>query len=164
MACLIRLATPGDAAAICTVVRRSIAECCAEDHHNNPVLIDSWIKNKTVAQMPAWMNHPAAFSVLAERQGTVVGFAMAQAAEIQLCYLVPEARSRGAGQAMLAALESHAAQAGLTALQLQSTRTARNFYLRKGFVPAGPAVSAFGLESLPMRKALKPMAIHTPTP
>lgn len=160
----IRLATAGDARAACAVVRRSIAECCAPDHHQNPALIDSWTKNKTVPQFLAWMDHPAAFSVVAEHQGAIVGFAMAQAAEIQLCYLVPESRFTGAGKAMLAALESHAAEAGVTVLQLQSTHTARAFYLRNGFAPAGPAVSAFGLESLPMSKALTPMTLHTPTP
>ena len=158
----IRLATAGDASAACAVVRRSIAACCVDDHHNDPALIDSWLKNKTVPQFLAWMDHPAAFSVVAERQGTVVGFAMAQGGEIQLCYLVPEARFEGTGQSMLAALESHAAQAGAHSLHLRSTRTAQAFYLRHGFVPTGPAVFAFGFESQPMHKALTPMTIHTP--
>lgn len=150
----IRLATPEDASAACAVVRRSIAECCAEDHRNDPVMVDRWLGNKTVPQFQAWINHPATFAVVAERDGAMVGFAMAQAAEVQLCYLVPEARFQGAGKAMLAAVEGHAAQAGTGALQLQSTRTARAFYLRNGFAPAGPAVLAFGLEALPMAKAL----------
>ncbi|RZJ24650.1 MAG: GNAT family N-acetyltransferase [Haliea sp.] len=164
MGILIRPATPEDANAACALVRRSIAECCAEDHGHDPARIDSWLKNKTLPQFLAWMDHPAAFSVVAERQGAIVGFAMAQAAEVQLCYLVPEARFTGTGKAMLAALENHAVHAGVTAFHLQSTRTALAFYARNGFAPAGAAVSAFGLESLPMRKALAVMSMNAPTP
>lgn len=159
----IRLATPEDASAACAVVRRSISECCAEDHCNDPVLVDEWMGNKTVPQFQTWIDHPATFAVVAESAGAMVGFAMAKAAEVQLCYLVPEARFKGTGKSMLAALESHAAQAGIGALQLRSTRSARAFYLRNGFAPTGPAVLAFGLECQPMYKALA-ATIQTPTP
>lgn len=157
MASRIRLATPEDANAACAVVRRSIAECCADDHRNDPVLVNRWLENKTVPQFQAWIDHPATFAVVAEREGAVVGFAMAQADEVQLCYLVPEARFTGLGKAMLAALESQAVQAGTAVLHLRSTRTASAFYLRNGFAPTGPALPAFGLEALPMNKALATM-------
>lgn len=164
MAPRIRPATLEDASAACAVVRRSIAKCCADDHRNDPVLVDRWLGNKTVPQFQAWMAHPAACAVVAEHDGAVVGFAMAQAGEVQLCYLVPEALFKGIGKAMLAALESQAAQAGMTTLRLHSTRTASAFYLRNGFATTGPAVSAFGLEALPMAKALAAMTLATPTP
>lgn len=161
---LIRLATLEDAAAACAVVRKSIAECCVEDHRNEPTLVDRWLANKTVPQFQSWLDHPAVFAIVAERQGSVVGFAMAQDCEVQLCYLVPEARFTGIGKSMLAALESHAAQTRATWIQLRSTRTARAFYLRNGFAPTGPAVLAFGLENQPMRKTLTAMNMSSSTP
>ncbi len=152
MGTLIRLATLEDAATVCAVVRRSIAECCAEDHRNDAALIDRWLKNKTVTNTQAWLENPRACSVVAEVDGSVVGFGMSQAGEVLLCYLVPEARFKGLGKSMLQSLESHASQSRVSRLHLQSTRTALAFYERNGFRQTGPAVSAFGLTAYPMTK------------
>lgn len=75
-----------------------------------------------------------------------------------LCYVRPSAQFTGVGKALLAAMEDQAARAGPEALRLESTRTARKFYLRNGFKPEGPPVEAFGMEALPMRKLLTPRA------
>lgn len=155
MSIFIRLATHEDAAAVCAVVRRSIAECCAEDHHNDPPLIDIWLKNKTISNTLDWLKNPRAFPVVAEVNGSAMGFGMSQADEILLCYLVPEARFKGIGKSMLQTLEAHAAESGLSRLRLQSTRTALTFYQRNGFQQTGPAVSAFGLAVHPMAKTMK---------
>jgi GNAT superfamily N-acetyltransferase len=73
---------------------------------------------------------------------------------VALCYLVAEARFAGTGRAMLGALETEARRRGMTKLRLKSSRTARAFYLRNGFLAGGPAVtSRFGLEGLPMKKS-----------
>jgi GNAT superfamily N-acetyltransferase len=156
MACLIRLAVPDDAAAVCTVIRRSIAECCAEDHHNDPALLDRWLSNKTIPNILAWLENPLACAVVAEADGCVVGFGMSQHDELLLCYLVPEARFKGIGKSMLQALEAHALETGVLLLRLESTRTALPFYERNGFRQTGPAVSTLGLAAQPMDKPVKP--------
>ena len=73
-----------------------------------------------------------------------------------LCYVAPSVRFAGVGTALLAAIEEQAAKAGVLVLHLESTRTARTFYLRNGFVAQGPPVRAFGIEGLPMQKGLRP--------
>lgn len=155
MGILIRPAMPEDADAVCAVVRRSIAECCAEDHRNDPVLIEIWLKNKTVPNTLAWLQNPRAFSVVATVDDAIVGFAMSQADELLLCYLLPEARFQGMGKSMLQALETQARHTGVWTLRLESTRTALPFYKRNGFRQTGPAVSAFGLDAHPMAKTME---------
>jgi GNAT superfamily N-acetyltransferase len=154
MACLIRLAAPGDAAAVCAVVRKSIEECCAEDHHHDPALLELWLNNKTISNTLGWLENPRACPVVAEVDGFVAGFAMSQADELLLCYLVPEAQFKGIGKSMLQALETHALETGVVILRLESTRTALPFYERNGFRQTGPAVTAFGLVAHPMAKTI----------
>jgi GNAT superfamily N-acetyltransferase len=151
----VRGATVEDAAAACDVIRRSIRECCGDDHHEDPKVIEAWLRNKTPEVIGGFILAPDAFAVVAEADRAITGFAMAsRTGEIMLCYVAPRARFTGAGKALLAAIENHAAQTGVEALHLQSTRSAREFYLRNGFVPEGPPVQAFGLQGQPMRKKL----------
>lgn len=79
---------------------------------------------------------------------------MSRSGEIALCYLVPEARFVGAGKALLSFMEIEAARRGLGSLHLESTATARAFYLRNGFRPSGEPKEAFGITAFPMRKEL----------
>lgn len=150
----IRIATPEDADAACEVVHRSIAECCAADHHNDPALVQTWLHNKTPGNVRAWLDQQDAFSVVAEAEGAVVGFAMSLHNEVMLCYVIPEVRFTGAGKSMLHAMEAHATQAGFTSLRLESTRTAQAFYGRNGFSLSGPTIVAFGMEGQPMVKTI----------
>lgn len=55
---------------------------------------------------------------------------------------------------MLRAIEVKALAAGIQILHLESTCTARAFYLRNGFAPSGPQCSEFGMEAYPMSKQL----------
>ena len=55
---------------------------------------------------------------------------------------------------MLQNIEAHAREAGLTTLDLDSTRTAEPFYRRHGYVPHGVAQTWAGLQAQPMRKRL----------
>ena len=151
----IRTATISDAEAACQVLRRSIAECCKEDHHNNPVLLEAWLHNKTPESVQSWLQSPGAFSIVAMVEAVVVGFALSSpSGEIMLCYVLPEVRFTGAGKAMLRAIEANASAVGVQSLHLESTCTARTFYLRSGFVPSGPPCVAFGMEAYPMSKQL----------
>lgn len=85
----------------------------------------------------------------------IVGFGSAlDTGEVTLCYVAPSMIFKGVGKALLTALEEHAALAGVDALHLDSTRTARAFYLRNGFMAEVPPVQAFGMEGQPMRKEL----------
>jgi GNAT superfamily N-acetyltransferase len=152
---LVRTATPADAEAACTVIRRSIAECCIEDHHGDAVLLAGWLANKTPDRVRTWIASAGGFGVVAESDGSAVGFAMlTMPGEINLCYVVPEAQGFGVGRAMLAALETEAVRRSLVELNLRSTETAHHFYLRLGFVDSGPARRGRFITAYPMRKAL----------
>jgi GNAT superfamily N-acetyltransferase len=151
----VRVATVQDADVACYVLRRSITECCVEDHKNGASVLDLWLKNKTAENVRTWFQHPGNFPVVAEVDGKIVGVAlMSKSGEVALCYLVPEARFIGAGKALLSLMEMEAARRGVGSLHLESTATARAFYLRNGFLPSGEPKEAFGITTFPMRKKL----------
>ena len=125
MPCAVRIATVQDADMACHVLRRSITECCVEDHKNRASVLDVWLKNKTPQNVRTWFQNPGSFPVVAEVDGKIVGVAlMSRSGEIALCYLVPEARFIGAGKALLSFMEIEAARRGLGSLHLESTGVA----------------------------------------
>lgn len=151
---IVRAATVEDADSACAVLRRSITECCAEDHKNDAAILESWLKNKTPQNLRAWFANPRSAPLVAEMNGSIVGVALMSATgEVALCYLLPETRFVGVGKALLSAIEREAERRGLDALHLASTATARSFYLRNGFAPDGEPTSAFGIVAFPMRKS-----------
>lgn len=143
----IRLARPEDAGAACLVLRRSIAECCVADHRSEPAILDSWLGNKTPDNVGSWIASPSNHTIVALRDGEVVGVSLlTQAGKLSLCYLLPEALHQGIGKAMLQAVEMQARAWGISVLRLHSTATARDFYLRQGYISAGKEKSCYGVE------------------
>ena len=67
----IRDAVPEDAQAACEVVRRSIIELCAADHHNDPAILERWLANKTAEIVASWIRQPGN-SVLVAVEGNAV--------------------------------------------------------------------------------------------
>lgn len=156
----VRPATADDAIDACGVIRSSILECCQDDHRGDARVLQAWLRNKTPDFVRMVISSPSAFSVVASVDGVTVGFGSAsRSGEVTLCYVVPSVpsvRFAGVGKALLMAIEDEANRSGVEALRLESTRTAREFYLRNGFVAEGPAVLAFDMEAQPMRKQLRP--------
>jgi len=152
----IRDALPEDAPAACEVLRRSIIELCAADHHNDPAILDRWLANKTPEIVASWIRQPGN-SVLVAVEGHAVlaiGSVIAEG-EITLNYVSPDARFRGVSRAMIAALETRAGECGNERCVLVSTETARNFYLSAGYTEDGPPQRKFGTAgSYPMSKQL----------
>lgn len=145
----IRIATPTDAFAACDVLRRSIVECCALDHRNDPAILAAWLGNKTPQTVSAWFSSPTNFSLVALERGEVVGVALlTRAGKLALCYLLPEARGRGAGKALLARIEAQARLWCIRAVQLHSTATAQAFYAHHGYTGAGQVRSPYGVDTL----------------
>ena len=158
---VVRTAKDQDAEAACHVLRRSIAECCIEDHKNDPLVLQNWLENKTPENVRAWFQNAGSFAVVLEAAGKIAGVAlMSKTGEVALCYLVPEARFIGAGKALLSSMETEAIRRGLDTLQLESTATAQAFYRRNGFVSYGEPRRAFEITAFPMRKKLSTHATH----
>jgi GNAT superfamily N-acetyltransferase len=152
----IRDATPADAAAACAVLRASISELCAADHHNDPAILGRWLANKTPENVAAWSADSDASLLLAVEDDVVLAVgAVRNDGEITMNYVSPAARFRGASSALLGALETRARERGNTGCTLLSTETAHRFYLDRGYVGVGAPQGKFGTaSSYPMSKEI----------
>jgi GNAT superfamily N-acetyltransferase len=152
----VRDATSEDAAPACIVLRRSIAELCQADHHNDPSILARWLGNKTHENFHAWVAQPDKSLLVAVtgREILAVG-SVTDAGTIGLNYVSPDARFQGVSSALLRALEMRAVERGNVRCDLTSTETARRFYLARGYIENGPPVGGFGTSSgYPMTKAV----------
>lgn len=153
----IRSAGLEDAGDACRVLRRSITECCVMDHGGQPAILHSWLGNKTPENVASWIASPSNYTIVALRDGEVVGVSLlTQAGKLSLCYVVPEALHTGVGKAMLQAVEQQARTWGVSVLRLHGTATARDFYARNGYILAGKEKSCYGVECDFFWKKLNP--------
>jgi GNAT superfamily N-acetyltransferase len=151
----IRKAVPADAASACSLLRRSIAEVCAPDHHGRPEVLDAWLANKTPNTVAAWFASATNHAIVAERDGELLGLALlTQAGKVALCYVEPGALRSGVGRALLAAVEDQARAWDIRKLSLHSPGSCTTFYERHGYANAGLEKSCFGLECSLMWKQL----------
>jgi GNAT superfamily N-acetyltransferase len=151
----IRDALPEDAAAACEVMRRSIAELCVPDHGNDPVVLGRWLSNKTPETFRTWIGSGNSLRVVVENGEILAVGCVTDVGEITLNYVSPDVRFRGASSALLTNLESRAKEQGNDICTLESTETARRFYLARGYVERGPAGGKCGTTSgYPMFKRL----------
>jgi len=151
----IREATPEDAAAACDVMRRSIAELCVADHGNDPAILGKWLSNKTPEAFRSWIRPGNSLLVAIEDDDILAVGCVTDSGEITLNYVSPDARFRGASSVLLADLEKRALARGNNTCTLESTETARRFYLARGYSERGSAGGKFGTTSgHPMSKRL----------
>jgi GNAT superfamily N-acetyltransferase len=140
IAMIIRDAVSEDASAACQTMRRSIAELCAADHHNDPAILERWLSNKTPEIFKAWIKPDNSLLVAAENNSILAVGCVTNAGEITLNYVSPDARFRGVSSALLNALEHRARERGNEQCALESTETARRFYLARGYSENGPLI------------------------
>lgn len=134
----IRRARPDEAAAICDVLRRSIAELCVADHQNNAAWLDDWLANKTPANVAAWIADPencllVAVAGEADAEMILGAGCVKRSGAIVLNYVSPDARFQGVSRAMLARMEEEARANGCREVTLTSTLTAHALYLAAGY-------------------------------
>ncbi|MDL2353783.1 MAG: GNAT family N-acetyltransferase [Pseudomonadota bacterium] len=147
MGIYIRTAAPDDALAACGVLRRSITECCRQDHRDDQAILDAWLGNKTPQNVAAWLASATNHMLVAERDGELVGVALlTQAGKLSLCYVLPEAQHSGVGKALLAGAEAQARAWGIGVLRLHSTTAGSGFYARNGYINAGKDKTCYGLD------------------
>ncbi len=157
MPLVIRDATDDDAVQACEVLRRSIAELCAADHNNDPTILRSWLGNKSPDIFRSWLAQMGNNLLVAiEGERVVAVGSVTDGGEITLNYVSPDVRFRGVSKSVLAALEERAASRGCARCTLNSTETARRFYLAQGYVETGKPAGHFGTNSgYPMSKTLR---------
>ena len=130
----IRIARTEDAEQACTVLRRSIQDLCHADHNGDAAKLADWLSNKTPENVASWIRNPQGFVLVATEGATILGVAaMTKAGEITLNYVSPDARFRGISKALVGRLEAQARELGLDRCTLNSTETARKFYLALGY-------------------------------
>jgi len=144
-----------DAVAACDVLRRSITELCVADHRNDPALLKRWLANKIPEIVESWIAQKTGFFLVAIESDMIIAVgSVTDHGTITLNYVSPHARFRGVSRALLRALEARAAERGNTRCVLESTETARRFYLSAGYTEHGPPIVMFGTPSYPMSKCL----------
>lgn len=148
----VRRAVPADAAAMSAVLIASITELCVADHKNDPAALASWLANKTPEGVGAWFANPANTILVAEHDGAPAACgAFNTDRKIILNYVSPRHRFAGVSKALLGAMESALGPGEAT---LDSTKTARRFYLDAGWREDGPPAPYRLVEGYPMRKLL----------
>lgn len=148
----VRHAVPDDAEALTEVTIRSILEICGVSGDYTPEQIEAWVENKTPTNFLKWMASPDLRLYAGLLDGTIAGVGMFSLdGEIELLYLVPEARGHGLGRALLSEIESEAEFLELSPLRLNATTVAVAFYERHGYRNLGP--SPLVLCSFKMEKA-----------
>jgi len=140
----VRRARTTDAEAAVDVVRRSIVELCTADHRGDAETLARWLANKTAQNFATWFESDENHCVVVEAERRVLGVgALKRSGEVSLLYLAPDAKGRGMGKAVHAALEEQARVWGLRELTLDSTERACPFYERLGYRSAGGAGTRF---------------------
>jgi GNAT superfamily N-acetyltransferase len=133
-----------------TIVRTSVRE----NHLSVEQMAEAGITPKSVA---ARMTSGELKCWVAEHDGTVVGFSMAErnTANIFALFVLPAFEGRGFGSLLLAACEDWLRELGHTHVVLNTEPGTRafEFYRRKGWVAAG-TVSGFYAEDMMMRRTL----------
>ena len=102
---------------------------------------------------------PSAHHAVAVLDGTVVGTGRlvtrpGRLGVIGRMAVVPPARGRGVGAALLALLERRAAEVGVETLELHAQTHAVGFYRRAGYAAVGDAYEEAGIPHVTMRKPL----------
>lgn len=150
-----REARANEAEALSQLLVSSITELCSADHHDDPAIIAQWTANKTPENVARWIKDPRGTIFVAEVSGALAGVAgISRTGYILLNYVAPEFRFQGISDSLLSRLEDTARIWCLAEASLESTETARRFYLARGWKENGPAVEAFGMPGYPMIKPL----------
>ena len=127
----IKVAALSDAKEIAKVIRSSI-KACIQDHQNDEKLLEGWLANKTQNNVKEWLETHHIY--IATSHDKIIGVIMyARFGEILLNYVLPTLQGHGIGKAMLNAVKVDATEKNLTELYLESTLTAKDFYLSQGF-------------------------------
>ncbi len=147
MTITVRAGRPEDAKAAIHTLRRSISELCNADHGNNPAALEKWIANKTETSWHGWLERTDRLVLVAEQNGLILGVGMmSTTGEVMLNYVDPDARFGGISKSLLAHMERCAIERGLSHCVLESTKTALNFYLARGYTSVPGQNSALRVE------------------
>jgi len=150
----LRRATVFDVFDMSRVLTSSIRDLCGADHRDDPHLISLWTANKDPGSIRNWIISGADLWLgeCANRAVAVGG--LLNGDTISLLYVDPHHVGNGVGIALLTHLEQELARGGCAKAKLNASTTAREFYLRRGWRPAGQRTEWNGIPQFPMSKSL----------
>lgn len=149
----IRLANRADVPAMARVHVAAVAQLCRS--HYRPEELARWTNQGPELYMALVRS---ATVMVAERDGTVVGFAAASLAAgfVRAVYVAPGHAGGGVGRRLLARIERSARVYGVRRLVLDATLNATDFYMRAGYHAVARRRSGLGLTCVRMAKTLRP--------
>ncbi|MBO0763482.1 MAG: GNAT family N-acetyltransferase [Hyphomicrobiaceae bacterium] len=106
--------------------------------------------------MRPWIEKHGVLVATATEGTAILGLGvLTSSGEVLLNYVSPDARFRGVSKGVAACLEVRARELGVRTVTLQSSTTAREFYVSAGYHGARPSTNALGITLChPMAKHL----------
>ena len=128
----IRRAVPADAPAIWAIHTRAIRETASS--HYPPESVAAW-SGRMAPERYVEPIEARVVLVAEDDDGRIAGFAQLDPRDgiVQACYVDPDFNGRGVGRALMAAIEDEARAAGRTALLLDASLNAIEFYATLGW-------------------------------
>lgn len=124
-------AAPNMCEEVCKLLIRSISQSCRKDHHDDPVLLEAWLENKTPENVKSWLETNRTYCAVFP-SGEIVGVLQASLENrILLNYVEPKYSGKGVGTKLLRKLEVEIGSGNK--LLVESTETAKPFYIKEGF-------------------------------
>ena len=124
-------ADPNMCEEVCRLLIRSISQSCHKDHHDDPVLLETWLENKTPENVKSWLEINRTYCARSP-SGEIIGVLQASSGNrILLNYVEPKFSGKGVGTKLLRKLEVEIGSGNK--ILVESTETAKPFYLKEGF-------------------------------
>jgi putative acetyltransferase len=154
---------PTDARSLVQIFRASVETLAAEDYDDDQRA--AWAAAADdEAGFDARLG--GALTLVALLDGSIAGFASLQDNKnLDMLYVRPDCARRGVGSALVEALERLAAGRGAKILSVEAADSARDFFLRRGYVPQSRNTRMIGgqwLGNTTMTKELAPAATGGP--
>ena len=132
----IRIATLNDAKSILKVHYDAVHKIASKDYSRE--ILDDWsapVTDKRINDTKKKLQAGRITFVVAEINGEIIGFGaiVPKDYEIRAVYVLPKAKRKGVGTALLRKLEGIAKQNNIKKLNLESSITAEKFYNKSGY-------------------------------
>lgn len=139
---------PEDLPLLAEIFRSSIAELTSDDYTSSQQ--DAWAASVEEDEEAFAQRLANALTLIATSDGEPVGFiSLAGNEVVDLFYVHPDAAGMGAGAMLYDAIEKLAAARGAKTLKVDTSDTARDFFLKRGFVAMSRNSISVGDEWLP---------------
>lgn len=150
----IRKAQIGEDEAIHSAHMRSIREVCVHDHGEDE--IKGWGYRECGSRWTHAIQNGLVWVV--EHEGQIEGVACLKFGDVKAyvlsLYLTPVVLGQGYGRKLMTLMLDISRERGVTQVELESSLTAHQFYLRTGFIDSGPLrrimINGYLVSAIPM--------------